>query len=536
VSASRLWAAPDPWIERLDAASAQPLRRRVALVYFLSLAAYTLLFTFWQAEPVPWNVHLLAILVAATCFFPLARWYARGSQGLPMFELICLSYALQFSMPVYTQPEQIAIRSAAVPLRWDTTFEVLLYVELGVLVMVGGYSLVRRTRASQAMPRLDLPLLPQRRGLYLWGALVGGGLLTLLQVLGWGFLGSSAFGAIVRLFTSQFNVAIVLLAYAVYEDQERNELATFALYGAVAFGFVVGLMTGMLENTLMPLVLVLAVRWHATRRIPWFAILAGFVIYLVLNPAKFEYRQQVWFSGENVGFSERLEVWALAVGDELSATRQQETWEESLRESLARFDLVHRFTYVREMTPVYLPFYAGVSYSYFLYAWIPRLLWPDKPSASESTDLLDIEYGLKYEGQSVTVAIGQLPEAYANFGIVGIAVVMALQGVAFALLDAMLNGPRSEGGRAIYLVIMAYFLNGIGSSAAVLFGALVQYILASAVIMRPFSASWQAGRPAQRDDVPDLTGSGRGSPARATDEDTRALGSGLVERRDPSRG
>jgi hypothetical protein len=76
----------------------------------------------------------------------------------------------------------------------------------------------------------------------------------------------------------------------------------------------------------------------------------------------------------------------------------------------------------------------------------------------------------------------------------------------------MLNGPRSEGGRAIYLVIMAYFLNGIGSSAAVLFGALVQYILASAVIMRPFASSWQAEKAtsAPQGDVAGLVAAGPG--------------------------
>jgi hypothetical protein len=335
-------------------------------------------------------------------------------------------------------------------------------------------------------------MVPGRRSLYLWGALVGGGFLTLLQVLGWGFLGGSTFGAIVRLFTSQFNVAIVLLGYQVYESRETAKLARLGLYAAVAFGFVVGLMTGMLENTLMPLVLVLAVRWHATRRIPWFAILAGFVLYLVLNPAKFQYRERVWFGSQEYGFSQRLEVWALAVDEELTTTRQQAAWEQTVRASLARFDLVHRFAYVREMTPVYVPYYRGESYTYFLYAWIPRLLWPEKPSASESLDRLDLDYGFKYESQPVSVGIGQLPEAYANFGVIGIAGVMALQGIAFALLDAVLNGRRSDGGRAIYLVIMAYFLNGIGSSAAVLFGALVQYILASAILLRPFATAWQS--------------------------------------------
>jgi hypothetical protein len=487
-------------------------RRRVALVYLLSLGAYALLFTFWQAEPVPWNVHLVAILVAATCFLPLARWYARGSQGLPMFELICLSYALQFSMPVYTQPNWLYTFSRHVPVRWEAVFDVMVYVELGVVAMILSYAMVRRSQFAQRLPSVDLPLIPQRRSLYLWGALAGGGFLTLLQVLGWGFLGGSTFGAVVRLFTSQFNVAVVLLAYVVYGRREQSLFASVGLYAAVVFGFVVGLMTGMLENTLMPLVLLLAVRWHATRRIPWLAIVLGLVLYLVLNPAKFQYRERVWFGSQQYGFSQRLEVWALAVDEELTTTRQQAAWEETVRDSLARFDLVHRFAYVREMTPVYVPYYRGESYTYFLYAWIPRLLWPEKPSASESLDRLDLDYGFKYESQPVSVGVGQLPEAYANFGVIGIAGVMALQGLAFALLDAVLNGPRSEGGRAIYLVIMAYFLNGIGSSAAVLFGALVQYVLASAVLLRPFATAWQSERkmPEYGEADSDLLGTGQG--------------------------
>lgn len=40
---------------------------------------------------------------------------------------------------------------------------------------------------------------------------------------------------------------------------------------------------------------------------------------------------------------------------------------------------------------------------------------------------------------------------------------------------------------------MVYFLNGIGSSAAILFGALFQQILANAVILRPFATGWQVG-------------------------------------------
>lgn len=467
-------------------------RRKMLLPYSLAVVVFAIVFTFWQAEPVPWHVHIVSVLVAATSFLPLARWYAQGSQGLPMFELICLSYALQFSVPVYTQPHYVTIMNRAVPLRWGTAFEVLLYVELGLLAMMVGYYLVRRSPLVQNLPRLDLPLIPRRRTLYLWGALLGSGLLMMLSVLDWEPLRSSAFSAIIRLFTSQFNVAIVLLAYDVY-GEEQKPLAQVGLYAAVAYAFLVGLATGMLENALMPLVLALAVRWHATRRLPWLTILAGFVLFVVLNPAKFEYRRQVWYSGEEYAFNERLSVWGEALEGEFQGSTQQGAWQDTLRDALARFDLVHRFIYVREMTPAFIPYYQGETYSYFLYAWVPRVLWPDKPSASMANQRIDVDYQLKYEWQDSTISIGQLPEAYANFGIVGIVAVMALQGLVFASLDAVLNGTRSEGGRAIYLVVMATFLNGIGTSAAVLFGALVQYILASALIMRPFAAGWQAG-------------------------------------------
>lgn len=472
----------------------QPARRIVTPYYLLAVLAFGFLFMFWQVEPVPWHIHLAAILVAATSFLPLARWYARRSKGLPMFELICLSYALQFSVPVYTQPNRLTIMNRLVPIRWDTVFQVLLLVELGLLALMVGYYATRRSSLAGNLPRLDLPLKPQRRTIYVFGALAGGGLFTLLLALNWEPLNFPALGALLRLIVSQFTLATVLLAYIVYGGKSGGRFAALGLYGAVAFAFVVGLTTGMLENALLPLVLLLVARWHATSKVPWLAIVAGLALFLLLNPAKFEYRRQVWYSGEAFGFDERLEVWLEVIEEELDTVFRQGIWEETVGESLARFDLVHRFAYVREMTPTIVPYYHGETYAYFLYGWIPRLLWPGKPSASNANERIDVDYALKYQWQSSTTSIGQLPEAYANFGVVGIVVVMALQGIIFAVLGHLLNGPRSEGGRAIYLVVMAYFLNGIGSSAAILFGALLQYILASAVILRPFAYDWQAGK------------------------------------------
>ncbi|MCB8984700.1 MAG: hypothetical protein H6659_12800 [Ardenticatenaceae bacterium] len=464
--------------------------------YVLALLVYGLLFSFWQYERVPVKVHAAAFLVAATALIPLARWYAQGSKEVPIFELIVLSYAAQFSVPVYTQPNLLVILNRPTPLAWDDVFAALLYAELGIVSLMIAYSIAARLPFVRHAPKLDLPLNSEHRSTYLVLALLGGGFITLLQTMG--ILNIGSLGSIFALLSRQMNVALILLAYDVYGGGERRPGLLFLLYGTVVASFIVGLTTGLLENALIPLALLLAVRWHATRRFPWVLVSLGILLYLILNPAKFTYREEVWYGDRTYGFGERVDLWGNLVAESatnlLGADDRSKT-EQNITESLARFDLIHKFAYVQKITPEIKPFYLGQTYTYFLYAWVPRVFWPDKPLASEANEAIDINYRLKLPGQSSTIGIGQLPEAYANFGVVGIVLVMGLQGLIFALLDSSLNGPDSDGGRAIYLSVMIYFLNGIGSSAAILFGALLQQILVNAVILRVFATGWRSPGP-----------------------------------------
>jgi len=82
---------------------------------------------------------------------------------------------------------------------------------------------------------------------------------------------------------------------------------------------------------------------------------------------------------------------------------------------------------------------------------------------------------------------------------VGIAVVMFLQCLIFGVVNHVYNGPRSDGGRAIYLSLMIFLLNGIGSSTVIWFGALLQNLLANTLILRLFASSFQAPRMVEED-------------------------------------
>jgi hypothetical protein len=122
---------------------------------------------------------------------------------------------------------------------------------------------------------------------------------------------------------------------------------------------------------------------------------------------------------------------------------------------------------------------------------VPRFFWPDKPVAQGSSGGAAYDYGLQYRSNtSTSIGLGQPAEAYANFGPVGVAIIMAIQGLLFAVLARLLNGPDSQGGRAVFLETMVFFLNGIGTGTAILFGNVIQKIVANLVILK-VAASWR---------------------------------------------
>ena len=494
------------YIESLSVVGRYPERRRRRLIprkvwlqYALLLAFYGTFFTFWQLEPVPWNVHASSILLMAVCLYPIMSWRAKGSHGPPMFELICLAYALQFAIPVYLQPNELMIQDKLVLISWSDVQKSQLLTTLGVCALVIAYTITARSRFSMMCPKLDLPLDPRKRNMFLKFAVSVGVGLAFMQAIGRAPDNSGPLGAIVRVLTNQLNLAIILLAYEIYRERHRNKRTMLMLYGLTAVAFLLGLSSGMLEGALIPLALLFIVRWDSTRKLAWRYLIIAAALFLLLNPIKIQYRAQAWFGDENMSLPARIGLWVDLAKDNLTGELEQPGTGGPagfVQRATSRFDLLHRFAYIGQMTPEVVPFYEGETYAYLVYGWIPRIIWPNKPEASDASRQMDLDYGFLYDvpGQSASIGIGQLPEAWVNFGAPGILIVMILQGIFFALLRGMLTGPRSEGGQAIYLSIMVSFLNGIGSVAVVFFTSLFQNTFANALVLRPFAKSFKARR------------------------------------------
>lgn len=459
--------------------------------YCLCIALYAVVFNQWQAQPMPDYVWEAGVLVAAICLIPITLWYARGKQKLPMFELICISYLLSFSAPLYLQRNEITTKYQI--FSWNTTYETLLMSAIGIAVMIIGYYFMVSFKPLNRFPKLDLPLDPTRTKTYFKIFIFCGLPLTVLTQLGV----INAVGALSQFLIAQFSIAAVLLSYRVFNSNNKlGPIWNIILYASIGLAALSGLLTGMLESALMPLILLAMVRWHATRRLPITWVLTGLALFVVLNSAKMAYRSSAW-PGPSLSISDKIGLWLdLGQGSVSTTTSPGSSSgpEETIRKSMSRFDQLHNFVMITDMTPGEVPFYGGKTYSYLLYGLIPRFLWPDKPTAQEGNDMFALDYGIMMPSQKGTSSFGmsQLAECYANFGFFGIVLIMPIQGMFFACIDELLNGPLSDGGRAIYVTIMFVFLNGIGGVASSVFLGVITSVVASSFILRLFCTGWKS--------------------------------------------
>ena len=125
---------------------------------------------------------------------------------------------------------------------------------------------------------------------------------------------------------------------------------------------------------------------------------------------------------------------------------------------------------------------------------IPRVFWPDKPLTT-TNKWFAITYGITTEegAEKSNFGISLLGECYVNFGLAGVIFMMMFQGAALSTLEQIFSGEKSgAGGHAVFLAFSIWFLNGVGTSAEVLFGAILQNMICSCAILiwlrkrRPF--------------------------------------------------
>jgi hypothetical protein len=264
------------------------------------------------------------------------------------------------------------------------------------------------------------------------------------------------------------------------------------LLGVYFFGFfVVGVSSGWLGAIVFFVLGCLIVYLREKRRVPWL-VLVPILFYIVFFQAgKAEFRSQNWYgdsgaSGqvEKVGewVSLSLKAWQDALDDPTGQKCAQ-----LLTNVIMRTSLLTQTANVVEQTPSITPYQMGSSYAYLAAMWVPRVLWPGKPTASEANQFYQVAYGLTTPDNldNVSLASGAMTEGYINFGWWGVALVMYGIGLLFNWVQKIFL-VRQSGWLfgAIGVMLLLNFII-IEAQLAMYVGGVVQRTLLMIVVFLP---------------------------------------------------
>ena len=154
---------------------------------------------------------------------------------------------------------------------------------------------------------------------------------------------------------------------------------------------------------------------------------------------------------------------------------------------MSRLSLLQQTANVIELTPDRVPYQHGRLYSYIAITFVPRFLWPEKPSVNDANQWYQVTYGLTRRNQlsTVSIAIGTVAESYINFGWFGPALIIFPLGVFLGCFERIFL--RADSGllySSLGAVLTPHLL-GVEAQMAQYVSGLVQQIVFVVLVLVP---------------------------------------------------
>jgi hypothetical protein len=360
----------------------------------------------------------LAILFLAA--LPGLLWARRGQATLPVFEVLLLTTANAYALPllnghrelIFYTPEDIATAG--------------LCVILFQAVAIGVYE-ATRGRAS-THPFWTEEVINRDVGRWLSYGIALNTVYVLLTTFS--DLVPVELNSVLR--AVSFGIGIVctfISARRLGEGQmSRGERLFFILNLSLqCAGMLVSLY---LVSAVSMLILGLVGYVSGSGRLPLVTSVFILGIFAILHNGKSEMRSKYWDGGYGKPTLSAVPVYFSEwFSDGLKNTVDQ-SGETMATKLIDRTSLFHLMCLVVSTTPSAQPFLLGETYRDIPAQFVPRILWAGKPLGHVSTSKLAVYYGLQTEEETATTTIGfgMLTEAYANFGWLGVVGLAAFLG------------------------------------------------------------------------------------------------------------
>ncbi|OLE12775.1 MAG: hypothetical protein AUI36_40100, partial [Cyanobacteria bacterium 13_1_40CM_2_61_4] len=372
----------------------------------------------------------LAVWLVAAVFIVVARWSQRNvGAGLVLAYLLNLWLAHWPGAAIYMLPWYSNHPIDVVEMgSQQSAYAVLAF---GVGSMILGPALMRLARFRRVLPVAA----PRGAASALVVTDIAVGLfcyLVLLPLVG-------GIPTVTALVAAGLNFVIAGLGLACWHAWAAGKRAAFAgwLVVTLCLPFVTLVTQGFLSYGVSAVLAVLALAASIYRprwKLVVFALAVGYVglsfcAAYVLDRG--EIRQAVW---GGAGLGERVETIYLTA-------RSMEWFDPSDNTHLQRIDTRLNQNYlvgaaVASLDSGSREFASGETLWEALVALVPRALWPDKPGAAGSADLVTRFTGIRF-AEGTSVGIGNVMEFYINFGTMGVVVGFLVLGMVLLVVDVM---------------------------------------------------------------------------------------------------
>jgi hypothetical protein len=438
---------------------------------------------------------LLALLLLLLPWHEYRQW-RRGvnKPALPVFALLAAMYWLYYAVPLFLEDHVFATVNEPIghELSPETMTLALLMALIGVCVLWLGMKL---GIAKLMVPRARLSLeLTNPKLNYVRAVLIVGSLLSLSDTPA--RLAGEGGKQLVSIMVS----VIPILAFAIlFRNLIRGQSGIADKVLVIGFLFVRlvgGLSSGWLGVSASILVICGAIYLMERRHVPRWAMLAVVLFTLFFQVGKDDFRREYWQGSEQGsqieqgGRIERVTFWAQNSFDKWNEALNDSTGESfrrALNPSVSRISLLNQSANVIEQTPSVVPYQYGWLYSYMAITWIPRFVWPDKPSMSEANQYYQVAYGLTAEDDlnKVAISVGILTEGFINFGWAGVVGIMFMAGIFFDFYQrTFLSTTSGALMTAMGVILIPQFL-AIESQMAQYVGGIVQQVVVTLIVMLP---------------------------------------------------
>lgn len=393
---------------------------------------------------------LATLIIGATCMYPVYLWCAGKVRGMPVFPFFTLTYLWTFCLPLLTENPNV--------LKYSPDQHLYAGLTTAIFLISGTLVWMQLVKSSSAVTKPYRALKTETAETFFIAVVGAGALLNMYVIGGWTGIPDKLFTIVRGIILGLSFLGIFVLAYRCGEGSiPRQKARLFTIFLGLN---ILSAAASLILKTALTLFLLSVIAFViGGRKLPLIPLMIGLVLLLPLHYGKHEMRHKYWSSTHYIQpweYPAWFQEWSGYAMANINPKPKRYEKKEKKESFVERSSVIHMLMMAQEKIPAQYTYVGGSTYAIIPLLFVPRALMPNKIRSHEGTHMLNIHIHRQTYQDTLrtTIAWGLLPEAYANFGLIGCAGIGAALGAFYGLVTRLAIGTPAFSARTMFCVLV----------------------------------------------------------------------------------